>query len=83
MDEHQMRLLLAVIERTITSELRSRLMVECPDAYNAWCGWNVVRVAMVPDAERDHRKAYEGQRQALEPYRCGVCFSTNNPCDCK
>jgi len=41
---HHKDQLLTVLGHYMSQELRQKLMLECPAAYNAWCGYDVVEV---------------------------------------
>jgi len=49
MTDRQKDLLLAALMYRVLPEGRAHLMREVPDAYNAWCGGNVVEVRIVSD----------------------------------
>lgn len=49
--DHDKDQLLAVLGYYMSQELRQKLMLECPQAYNAWMGGEYVRVHRVSDGE--------------------------------
>jgi hypothetical protein len=49
--QQQMHQLLDVLGHYMGPDIRQRLMAECPRAYNAWCGREVVHVVRVSDGD--------------------------------
>jgi hypothetical protein len=47
-----MHQLLDVLAHYMGMDLRERLMAECPRAYNAWCGSEVVQVVRASDGSK-------------------------------
>jgi hypothetical protein len=46
---HEMELLLTVIKQHMDMDLRAKVMREVPQAYNAWCGHEIVKVIHASD----------------------------------
>jgi len=44
---HHKDQLLTVLGHYMSQDLRQKLMLECPAAYNAWCGYDVVEVTRI------------------------------------
>jgi hypothetical protein len=49
--EHEKDQILKVVEYYMSQELRQKIMLECPQAYNAWMESEVVKVHRVSDGE--------------------------------
>ena len=49
---HHKDQLLTVLGHYMSQELRQKLMLECPAAYNAWCGYDVVEVVRLSNGTK-------------------------------
>jgi hypothetical protein len=76
---HHKDQLLTVLSYYMSQEIRQKLMLECPAAYNAWCGYEVVEVVRTVNGT----KIVEGTVPTVTAtvFEGGITFSNEIPQD--